>query len=206
MPADSTTQLQSWIDRMNAGDPSARDQLIGHAYERLRRLSHKMLQDYPRLRGWEGTSDVLHEAYPRLCRALQAVPFSSVREFFRLAATQLRRELLDLHRHYFGPEGVGARQVPGSAGDGSQSTPRALADRPDETNEPSRLASWSEFHRLVEALPEEEREVFELLWYQQLTQAEVAGVLNLSTVTVKRHWAKAKHTLYVAMNGELPGS
>ena len=50
----------------------------------------------------------------------------------------------------------------------------------DTTYEPGRLAEWTGFHAQVEALPEEEREVFDLLFYQGLPQAEAAAVLGVS--------------------------
>ena len=57
-------------------------------------------QDFPRLKNWEETDDVLQNAALRLDRALGVVPVASAAEFFRLAATVIRRELLDLARHY----------------------------------------------------------------------------------------------------------
>src|SRR5262249_22666202 len=104
MSGDSDTHLQHWIDRLRAGDPAARDRLIGHACARLRRLTRPMLRGSRRLRGYEETDDVLHNAVLRLLPPLQAPPPATAADFFRLAAQQVRRELLDLSRHYFGPE------------------------------------------------------------------------------------------------------
>jgi RNA polymerase sigma-70 factor (ECF subfamily) len=200
----STTQLQIWIERMNAGDPAARDALIGNACERLRRLTHKMLRDFRRLRPWEDTDDVLQNALLRLLRALQTVQPASVAEFFRLAATQIRRELLDLTRHYFGPEGPAARRAaPGEGNDGASSE-EPVADQPETTHEPSGLASWREFHEQVEALPCEERQVFDLLWYHGLTQVEAADVLKVSRATLKRRWLAARLRLQEYLSGDAP--
>ncbi|MFO0844469.1 MAG: hypothetical protein U0797_19080 [Gemmataceae bacterium] len=49
------------------------------------------------------------------------------------------------------------------------------ADAADRSHDPQRLAGWSEFHAAIEKLPAEEREVFDLLWYHELPQAEAAG-------------------------------
>src|SRR5262245_8442553 len=108
MAADSTTQLQGWLARMNAGDQSARDELIARAGERLRKLSRRMLSDFRGVGRWEDSDDVLQNALVRLLRALEVVRPQSVREFCRLSAMQIRRELIDLTRHHFGPEGHGA--------------------------------------------------------------------------------------------------
>ena len=115
MPEGSTTQLQVCLDRLNGGDPAARDALIARSCERLRRLTRKMLRDYQRLKSWQETDDVFQSALMRLLHALQAMPPTSVEEFFRLASRQIRRQLLDLVRHYYGPEGPGAKEVPAAA-------------------------------------------------------------------------------------------
>jgi hypothetical protein len=49
-----------------------------------------MLQDFPRVRTFEDSVDVLHDSLPRLLRALEAVPPASVAEFFRLMSRALR--------------------------------------------------------------------------------------------------------------------
>src|SRR3954454_19760024 len=108
---DRTTQIQLRLDRLRAGDASARDELLGLACERLRRLARKMLKDYPGVGRWEQTDDVLQNVLLRLDPALQAVIPPTAHDFFRLAAAQIRRELIDLARHYHGPEGLGANHA-----------------------------------------------------------------------------------------------
>ena len=54
---------------------------------------------------------------------------------------------------------------------------------------------WTEFHEQIEALPEEEREVFNLVWYQQLTHEQAAEVLGVTTRTVRRRWQDARYRL-----------
>jgi RNA polymerase sigma-70 factor (ECF subfamily) len=203
-PSPDDGQLQGWIDRLQAGDAAARDELLGRACERLRRLTRKMLKDYGRLRRWEETDDVLQNALVRLWGALrQATPTSS-REFFGLAGLQIRRELIDLARQYFGPEGVGARHASHAReGDGG-GAPHALAEPADTTHDPGRLALWTEFHQQVDALPPDEREVFDLLWYQGLTQDAAAKLLGISEATLKRRWLAARRRLHRALQGGLP--
>jgi RNA polymerase sigma-70 factor (ECF subfamily) len=57
-----TLQVQGWLDRLQAGDESARKELINCACERLTRLTRKMLKNYPRLKRWEQTDDVFQNA------------------------------------------------------------------------------------------------------------------------------------------------
>ena len=64
-----------------------------------------MLKGYPGVARWEQTDDVAQNALIRMDRALRAIPRRRLPDFSRLAAAQVRRELIDLARHYFGPRG-----------------------------------------------------------------------------------------------------
>src|SRR5262249_29172027 len=158
--------------------------------------TRKMLHDYRGVRRWEETGDVFQNAMLRLCRALQTVTPASLREFFRLAALQVRRELIDLARHYYGPEGAGANHVSQAPRDDTSTAAPPGYEAADLTQDPSRLALWTEFHRHVEGLPEEEREVFDLLFYQGLSQAEAAAVVGVSDRTIKSRWRSARLRLH----------
>jgi RNA polymerase sigma-70 factor (ECF subfamily) len=197
-------QLQSCIERLQAGDPAARAEIMHQACERLRLLTRKMLKGFGRVHRWEDTDDVLQNALLRLWKALERVTPNSSREFYGLASLEVRRELIDLARHYYGPEGEGAKHVTRSAeGPSSQSAPPA-AEPADLTHDPGRLALWTDFHRHVEALPPEEREVFDLLWYQELKQVDAAAVLGISEATLKRRWVSARLRLHQALEGRPP--
>jgi RNA polymerase sigma factor (sigma-70 family) len=201
--SSQTVQIQMWIDRLRGGDETARAQLLRCACGRLHKLARKMLKGYPKVRRWEQTDDVLQNAVLRLHRTLQQLPVATSGDFFRLAALNIRRELLDLARHYYGPLGQGARHAssPGQPSGSDNFTPAAPVDL---SGDPTRLAAWSDFHQQIEALPDEEREIFDLLWYQGLTQAEAAEVLGASQRTVKRRWQSARLRLHDALGGEVP--
>jgi RNA polymerase sigma-70 factor (ECF subfamily) len=199
-------QTQVLLDRMRAGDAAAGEALLNHACDRLRRLTRKMLRGFGRVKRWEQTDDVFQNALVRFWNALRDVRPQSAREFYGLAAVQIRRELIDLARQYYGPAGLGANQASNVAGGHSTTTPLAVSDRADTTQEPSRLAMWSEFHERVESLQPEHREVFDLLWYQDLTQVEAGRLLGISEATVKRRWLAARRRLHQMLKGEVPGS
>jgi DNA-directed RNA polymerase specialized sigma24 family protein len=78
-------------------------------------------------------------------------------------------------------------------------------ERADITAGPGELALWTEFHTQVAALPEDEREVFDLLYYQNLPRADAAALLNVSVKTLVRRWQKACERLHQATGGGLPG-
>ena len=105
---DNTVAIQQLIERVNAGDKQACADLIQFAFDRLQRMTKKMKRDFDRLGRWEQTDDVHQNAALRLFEALSDCTISDERHFYRLAALQIRRELIDLCRHYHGPRGVGA--------------------------------------------------------------------------------------------------
>jgi RNA polymerase sigma-70 factor (ECF subfamily) len=186
-PGNTTTKLQFWLDLMQAGDGQARQELMGHACERLRKLTRRMLRGYPLVRRWEQTDDVLQNSMMRLYRALADLTPESLRHFYSLAGVQIRRELLDLAKHHARSDGAAERE---------------MKDEADESDDPSNLAEWTEFHEQVEALPDDEREVFNLLWYEELTQAEAAEILGIAVRTVIRRWQAARVRLYRVLQEE----
>ena len=184
----STTFLSPLIVRLQTGDETARQELVAQSCDRLRRLTRRLLRDFPRVQRWEHEEDVSQNAAIRLLRSLQAVTPESVAGYFTLAAREIRRELIDLSRHYYGPEGLGAAHgsIAGCETDVPELSP------PHSTLDPQKLATWTEFHRRVEGLPSEEREVFDLLWYHELSQEEAAEALAISVATIKRRWMAAR--------------
>lgn len=192
-------QLQGWLERMRSGDQAALDELIRHVCGRLQKLTHQLLKGYPGVRRWAQTDDVLQNALVRLLRALQTVQPATTRDFFALATVQIRRELLDLARHYYGPEGAGANHASQADGDRS-GTP--LYEQADLSLEPGNLAEWCELHRHIDELPDEEREVVGLLFYQGLTQAEAATILSVTVRTVQRRWQSALLKLHDLLKDE----
>ncbi|MCI0458542.1 MAG: sigma-70 family RNA polymerase sigma factor [Gemmataceae bacterium] len=202
----NTSQLHSWIDRMRAGDDSAREELFRLIAGRLEWLARKMLRRFPAVARWEETGDVLNNAVLRLLRALQEVRPDSVRGFFALAATQIRRELLDLARHYRGPHGLGANHASSPSPGRDRHGPDPADDSPGPADAAADLDRWAAFHQAVDGLPGEEREVFGLVFYQGWTQAESAEVLGVSERTVRRHWHAACIHLLDVLGGDFPGS
>jgi RNA polymerase sigma-70 factor (ECF subfamily) len=193
--ADSTSQLQGLIDRMLAGDDRARDELIDCAYQRLLRLARKKFKGFERVRPLADTGDVLHGSLIGLRQALQAKPPTSVVEFFSLAAKHMRWELLDLVKRLDREERPDRKQdTPGQA-DSSVNNPPLADPAAASSDSPSALAFWTEFHGAVEALPEMDRAVFELLYYHEMEQGEAASLLGIDERTVRRHWVSARRQL-----------
>lgn len=175
-----TTQLRRWVDRMQAGDRTSQDELLHCVGDRLQRLAQKMLRSFPRVRQMNDTADVFQNAVMRLLRSLGEVKPDSTRAFFGLAAEQIRRELLDLARRL-------------------KSIPAQLASEPDDRQPVVRPADhadhvdiWSALHERVDQLPAEEREVVNLIFYHDWSQAQVAQLFQVTERTVRRWWVTAR--------------
>ncbi len=201
---DETTlvRIESCLDRMKAGDPSARDDLIRMSYHRFDHLVRKMIRKSERVTDWEEVDDVVQNAALRLWRSLEKIIPKSRDEFLGLAATQVRRELIDLARHYFGPEGPGVHEVGGAmqrSGEDGSTLP--AYEGIETTYDPTRLALWTEFHHAVESLPADERRLCELLWYLGLPQSDVASALGVDVSTVKRRWRTVRVKLHRTVQG-----
>jgi RNA polymerase sigma-70 factor (ECF subfamily) len=177
----TTTALQRLLNEASAPSDVEFGDLLLRACERLRVLARRKLRGFPALRRWVETDDVLQQAMLRLHRALQQVRPATVGEFFGLAALQIRRELHDLHRHHFGPQGVGTNHHT----DGESRLPSVA-----EENELP--VGWDQLNELIQALPDDERAVVDCLFISDLTQDEAAQVLGISLRTVKRRWQSAR--------------
>jgi RNA polymerase sigma-70 factor (ECF subfamily) len=181
-----TTSLRELIVRFQSGESSALDTLIRRTEERLEQFARRMLAGFPRVRAREGTDDVLQSALVRLTRALREQTPQSVRDFFNLAAVQIRRELLDLARSH-------ARRP----------AERLEHDPPDRAEDSAELDRWTRLHEAVEQLPAELRDAFSYRFYHDWPQAEIASVLGISDRQVRRLWVEACLRLKAAVN-DLP--
>jgi RNA polymerase sigma factor (sigma-70 family) len=156
-------------------DPVVRA-LLDRAAGRLRLLCAGLLhRSYPRLARPPlnlEADDLLGAVVERLLKAMREARPQTVRQFFALATRHMRWELNDLARRLDEqPDAVELREglAPAVPSSGSALGPDA--------------------RRILEAiedLPEDQREVFDLVRIQGLTQPEAAEVLGVSAATVKR--------------------
>ena len=193
-----TRQLQQLLDQLQGGDDAAREALIEHACDRLRNLTRRLKNDFPAVGRWEQTDDVFQQAILRLYRSLRDIQPENVRAFLGLAATQIRRELIDIVRKLKGCEGIAANYATDAAPRDQTSQP-ARGEPAANTDGPAELSLWTEFHSHVDDLSEDERDVFQLMYYHDTPQAEVAELLGISIRTVKRRWRSAKLMLREAL-------
>src|SRR5207248_11231466 len=84
------------------GAGGAADARLRGAGGRPEKLARRMCRSFPNVRGWAETGDVLQSSLIRLLRTLRSMRPATTRDFFNLAAVHIRRELLDLARHFRG--------------------------------------------------------------------------------------------------------
>ncbi len=196
MTGDTTADLQDLIDRLRRGDDSARAELLTRAYHRLRRIAASMYhRDFPRLKDRHDVESVVDESWSRLMRALETVRPPTVEDFLRLVAHKVRQVLLDMADQQRRRDGW----VRGGLLDGSEDP--ANIEPSDNSLEPGRLALLTEFHRQVENLPEDQRTVFDLHYYTDLPQAEIARLLGLHPRKVSYLWVAATEQLAERLDG-----
>ena len=188
----TTILLENYLDRLKNGDQKVRDELIAVASRRLQALAERMLREFPRVARWDQSDDVFQQAAMRLRRALGEVVPDSPEAFLRLGALQIRRELIDMARHYYGPNGIGANRSTASIN--GTARPEQLRNQSlrDSGFHSDRLEFWAEFHSSVDKLPEMEKLAFDLLWYYEMTQPEAAKLLQVSVRQLRRYWLSAR--------------
>ncbi len=179
------------LDDLPDGGDDALEKLIRHAREQLRRKSRKMLRQFPKLRSQAETDDVLQQSLIRLTETLRRGkrPATSL-HFYKMASLLIRRELVDMSRRDQGRYGQRPRQLTNQGWSVGEDA-RLVGDE-EGGREPISLKDWAEFHEAVAMMPEDLREVFDLEYYQGLSQERVATLLCVSLRTVKRRWQGAR--------------
>lgn len=170
------------LDRAQAGETGARDQLVALVYDELRSLARRQRG---RLSGSAtiNTTALVHEAYEKLARRDNG--WADRQHFFRVASRAMRDVLVDYARARRTAKRGGG--TPDLSYDDRWMVPD---DRIDEV-----LGLDEALVRLA-ALDARRAEIVELRYFVGLTIAEAAEVLNVSEATVKRDWTVARAWLH----------
>jgi RNA polymerase sigma factor (TIGR02999 family) len=171
------TQILSQIE---AGDPSAAEQLLPLVYDELRKLAaQKLAQEKPG-QTLQATA-LVHEAYLRLVDTERAQHWNSRGHFFAATAEAMRRILVENAR---------------SKGRLKRGGDRRRCDI--EVNEPAAAGLNPDVLAIDEALTDLEREhpekaeLVKLRYFAGLTLVEAASTLGVSTTTGDRYWRYAR--------------
>jgi RNA polymerase sigma factor (sigma-70 family) len=181
----TTAVIQRYLDALpenTAAEPIIQE-LLARAVDRLRLFCATFLyKSYPRLTRPPvnlETDDLLNGVVAGLLTALRTTRPPTVRRFFALANQHMRWQLNDLARR------LDERPVVASlAESGIVAAPASM----DSGLSPDARRMLE----VIEGLPEDEREVFDLVGIQGLTHGEVATLVGVSDKTVQRRLNRAR--------------
>ena len=175
---NTTIEVQNYLQELGGDAPSEPivRALLERSAARLQLLCTTMLvRRYPRLMRPPmslQSEEMLSAIVERLLKAMRSVHPETPRQFFALANRHMRWELNDLARRL----------------DQQAQLPEIYEDA-IPSPETSGSVLGTDAIRMLEAienLPDEEREVFELVRIQGITQGETAELLQVSSKTVQR--------------------
>jgi RNA polymerase sigma-70 factor (ECF subfamily) len=194
----TTAVVQRYLDELGGDSPAEPivRALLDQAVRRLHLLCATLLHRiYPRLTRPPlnvQADELLGAVAERLLKALREARPRTVRQLFALANQHMRWELNDLARRLDEqPAAAELREglVPAPASSVSGLSPDGLR-----------------MLRAIDELPEEEREVFDLMRIQRMTQTEVAQLLGVSAATVKRRLTRGLRLLTEQLADLRPGA
>lgn len=175
-PGDITRLLQKW----NAGDEQARDQVVTSVYMQLRRIARRRMQAEPTGHTLQTTA-LIHEAYLRLM-GQGSVSWKNRSQFFNVAARVMRRVLVDHAR----------RRRAGKRGGGADvSLPLEAAVHALDRSGVDAIALNDALDALALIDPRQ-AQIVELKFFAGLTISEIGHDVGLSSASVKRQWETAK--------------
>jgi RNA polymerase sigma factor (TIGR02999 family) len=177
-PPEVTRLLAAW----SQGDRAALEELTRLVYEELRHLAHRYM-GRQRPDHTLQTTALVNEAYLRLANQEQP-NFANRSHFLAVAATAMRQILVDHAKASLRQKRGGARDV--TLDEVALVSPEPMREVVDLNEALQRLAT----------LDSRKARVVELRYFGGLTQDEIAEVLNISTVTVRRDWVFARAWLY----------
>lgn len=172
---------------LSNGEHSAVDALLPVVYDELKKLAASYLRR-ERVGHTLQPTALVHEAYIRLIDQTR-VNWQNRAHFFGVAANVMRRILVDhARKHNAGKRGVEYQKF-------------SLDENVNKAVEISNelIALDDALNELAKVDPDNARLV-ELRYFGGLTFEETAEVMNVSVITVKRHWRVAKAWLYGQIN------
>jgi RNA polymerase sigma factor (TIGR02999 family) len=179
------------LARIDAGDPTASDELLPLVYEELRKLAAARLAHESPGQTLQTTA-LVHEAYLRLVSGKHAAEWEGRRHFFAAAAEAMRRILVERARRKQSVKHGGNLQ---------------RIDLDEQTFLDDKRRS-DELLALDDALAELERhdpraaQVVNLRYFAGMSLNEIADVLQIGRRTADRLWALAKAWLYEKLTEE----
>ena len=186
-PSVSQQRVTELLTRWSDGDETALAELTPLVYEELRRLAHRQMSA-ERAGHILQTTALVNEAYLRL--ADQTHPrWQNRAHFFAVAARAMRRILVSYARSQRSQKrGGGALKV---------DLDEAALVSPEESKE---IIDLHEALERLAALDSRKAQVVELKYFGGLNYDEMAEVLKVARITVRRDWEFARLWLYTELH------
>ena len=182
-PSVSPHRVTQLLAEWSHGDDAALTELTPLVYEELRRLAHHYMEGQ-RPGHTLQTTALVNEAYLRL--ADQTNPtWQSRAHFFAVAARAMRQIVVDYARR-------NRAQKRGGGGARIELDESAILS-PEQSKE---IVDLHEALERLGTLDSRKARVVELKYFGGLNHGEIAEVMKISTVTVRRDWVFAKAWLY----------
>ena len=178
-PQDVTQLLADW----SHGDRAALEKVSPLVYEELRRLAHRYMQGQ-RPDHTLQTTALVNEAYVRF--ADQTRPNFTNRSHFLAVAAKAMRQILVNHAK-------SAQRQKRGAGFAKVELDEAALISPEE---PKVILDLHDALERLAALDWRKAQVVELSYFGGLKHDEIAEVLKVSIVTIRRDWVFARAWLY----------
>ena len=183
-PSDITRLLSEW----GSGDRAALERLTPLVYAELRRIASRQMQRERPGHTLQPTA-LVNEAFVRLAGG-DGGTWQDRAHFFAVCAQVMRRILIDHAR-------ANARD---KRGGGAQHVPLDEAATYIQ-NQPVDLEALGDALQSLERVDPQKARIVELRYFTGLGIEETANVLNISAMTVRREWTRAKAWLYRDLSG-----
>ena len=177
-------QITRWLGDWRQGDDRARDELIAVVQPQLRQIAARYLQ-HERADHTLEANALVNELWMRLMGS-EPITFNDRAHFFAVAAQMMRRILIDHAR---------ARVAAKRGGEQWRVSLTAVEGWNPVGQSEDLLALDEALSKFEKADPRAAR-VVELRFFGGLTEDEVAEVVGVSTITVKRDWKAARAWLF----------
>jgi RNA polymerase sigma factor (TIGR02999 family) len=186
-PSASQQRVTELLEHWSHGDDAALAELTPLIYEELRRLAHRHMGG-ERPDHTLQTTALVNEAYLRLAD-LSNPSWQSRAHFFAVAARAMRQILVSYAKSYRAQKrGGGAIKV---------ELDEAAIVSPEQSKA---IVDLHEALERLGTLDSRKARVVELKYFGGLNHREIAEVMKISTVTVRRDWVFAKAWLYTELH------
>ncbi|HEU4770544.1 MAG TPA: sigma-70 family RNA polymerase sigma factor [Candidatus Udaeobacter sp.] len=189
IPSVSRQRVTQLLVQWSAGDDAALAELTPLVYDELRRVAHHHLSRQRRDHTLQTTA-LVNEAYLRL--ADQTNPrWQNRAHFFAVAARAMRQILVSYARTQQAQKrGGGAFKV---------DFDEAVLVSPEQSKQ---IVELHEALEQLSALDSRKAQIVELKYFGGLNYDEIAEVLKISRITVRRDWEFARVWLYTELRNE----